>query len=132
MLRTIHRQIEYLRADPETRFRVIGRLEALYRLARINAQAGATTRLGQLSLTLQQALPGQIALLKGDSNNDRKVVEALTRIGLGASLLIRCPYEDRVDRKADKPKEIVEKLALADEDGMQDAEHELTRTIFGI
>lgn len=128
MLHTIHRQIEYLRTYPETRPRVIGRLEALCRLARINAQAEKPSRLGQLSVTLQHALPGQIALLRSDTNNDGKVADALVRMAHGESLLVRCPYEER---EADKPEEFVEEISFTEEDGRQD-EHDLTPIVFGI
>lgn len=126
MLSNIHRQIEYLRTNPDARPRVIGRLEALCRLARVNTQAGITSRLGQLCMTLQRGLPGQIALLKSDTNNDRKVADTLARMALSASLFVCSPY----DYEADRPDEYVEEITITDDSSTQD-EHDLTRIVFG-
>ncbi|KAJ5874865.1 uncharacterized protein N7529_003295 [Penicillium soppii] len=127
MLHAIHRQIEYLRTNPEARPRVIGRLEALLRLARADAQVGNTSRLGQLSLTLQKELPGQIALLKSDANNDRKVADALARMALGVSLLFRSAYKEY---DFDQPRNHIEEITLTEDYGMQD-EDDLTSIVFG-
>ncbi|CAG7937677.1 unnamed protein product [Penicillium nalgiovense] len=107
MLTALSRRIRELRSIPENRSLAIGRLNAIYRLARICGQFGKDTRFTQLCDTLRRALPGQIGLLKSDINSNVIVADALDRMILESSLS-KCSVtvvdkdDDKVDGETDR------------------------------
>ncbi|KAJ5971474.1 uncharacterized protein N7479_001392 [Penicillium vulpinum] len=107
MLTTLNHQIDDLRSNPESRFLVIARLNAISRLARLCAQFGKDPRFTQFCHTLQSGLPGQIALLKSNINCSVMVADSLDRMILESSM-VPCSAavvdgeDETVDKEADR------------------------------
>lgn len=127
ILHSIQRQIQYLRTKPESRLRVVARLEALYRIVRVSIEVGDTSPYGRLAAKVQEELPRLIGLLKSDPKNDPVVAQALAQLILGASLRIHCA---RSEVTAETSRRNVEERSNFDKDGIQD-EDDLTRVLFG-
>ena len=87
VLRAIQTQVNYLRHKPDSRLRIIRRLEALRRVISTEAYVQDDSDLGQLLDVLRKRLPSQIMLLKADSKNDENVAESLAQVVTEVPLL---------------------------------------------
>ncbi|CAI7594038.1 unnamed protein product [Penicillium bialowiezense] len=123
VLHVLQRQIEYLRYKPDSRLRVIARLEALPRIAHTHQQLEDNSPLGYLFVNVRKFLPGQIKILKSGARNDARMI-------LGASLFVRCAQseQDLVDTFDLDIKEI---SVLDMEEDFPLDEDDLTRVLFG-
>lgn len=130
VLHVLQRQIEYLRYKPDSRLRVIARLEALPRIAHTHQHLEDNSPLGYLFVNVRKFLPGQIKILKSGARNDGKVADNLARMILGASLFVRCAQseQDLVDTFDLDIKEI---SVLDMEEDFPLDEDDLTRVLFG-
>ncbi|KAJ5333769.1 uncharacterized protein N7506_007552 [Penicillium brevicompactum] len=130
ILHAVQRQIEYLRSKPDSRLRVIARLESLHRIAHSHQNAEDRSPLGYLLVNIRKHLPIQIKRLRSDPRNDGKVANALSRMVLGASLFVRCAQSE--DDPANIFEQDVEPLSALDlEEDFPLDEDDLTRILFG-